>query len=71
MTEDVAASVTEALGLLQAARNNLDHAVAALPDAEGDNAMATPALRTLILRVLEARRHLDGLEILLVQTRTT
>jgi stearoyl-CoA desaturase (delta-9 desaturase) len=35
MIEDVAASVTEAGGLLQTARDNLDEAVAALPDAEG------------------------------------
>jgi hypothetical protein len=68
MIEEVAASVTEARGLLQVARDNLDDAVASLPDGEGDNAMATPALRTLIRRFLEARRRVDGLELLLART---
>jgi hypothetical protein len=62
MTEDVVARVVAARGVLQTARDNLDQAVAALPDGGADNAMATPALLGLLLRVVEARRRLDGLE---------
>lgn len=64
MTEEVAAWVTAARGVLQTARDNLDQAVAALPGGGADNAMATPALLGLLLRVVEARRRLDGLELL-------
>ena len=71
MTDDVAAKVTTARGILRAARDNLDEAVAALPDGEADNAMATPALMALLLRVVEARRRLDGLELVLAQIRAT
>jgi hypothetical protein len=64
MIEDVAARVAAARGVLQTARDNLDQAVACLPDGGADNAMATPALLGLLLRVVEARRRLDGLELL-------
>jgi len=64
MTDDVAARVTAARSNLQAARDNLDRAVAALPDGEADNAMVTPVLLALLFRVVEARRHLEGLELL-------
>jgi len=64
MTEDVVARVMTARGVLQTARDNLDQAVAALPDGGADNSMATPALVGLLLRVVEARRRLDGLELL-------
>ena len=70
MTDEVAARVTAARSSLQAARDNLDEAVAALPDGEADNAMVTPALLALLFRVVEARRHLEGLELLWVQIRT-
>jgi hypothetical protein len=70
MTEDVAARVTAARSDLQAARDNLDEAVAALPDGEADNAMVTPVLLVLLFRVVEARRELEGLELLWVQIRT-
>ena len=71
MTKDVAARVTAARGLLQAARDNLDEAVATLPDGEADNAMATPVLVSLLLRVVEARRRLEGLELVLTQLRVS
>lgn len=45
--------------------------MAALPDAECDNAMVTPALLALLLRAFEARRQLDGLELALAQTRVS
>ena len=60
---DVVARVAAARGSLQTARAKLDAAVAALPGGATDNAMATPALRGLLLRVIEARRSLDGLEL--------
>jgi len=71
MNNDLAAKVTAARGILQAARDSLDEAVAILPDAEADNAMATPALLGLLFRVVEARRRLDGLEVLLVEIPPT
>ena len=67
MSEDVVARVRAARGSLQMARDNLDAAVAALPDGASDNAMATPALLGLLFRVVQARRHLDGLELMLGQ----
>ena len=65
MTNDVTTRVTMARGILQTARDNLDEAVAELPDGGADNAMATPTLLALLLRVVEARRRLAGLELLL------
>ena len=70
MTDDVAARVTAARSKLQVARDKLDEAMAALPDGEVDDAMVTPALLTLLFRVVEARRHLEGLELLWFQIRT-
>ena len=71
MIDDVAARVTAARGVLKAARDDLDEAVAALPDGAADNTMATPALVVLLLRVVDARRRLDVLELLLATTRET
>jgi hypothetical protein len=59
--------VLTARGVLKTARDNLDAEVAALPDGATDNAMATPALLQLLVRVVQARRHLDGLERLLAR----
>ena len=56
-------SVAAARRLLQSARDELDVAVQEVPDVEGDNTMATPALLALLLRVVAARRHLTGLEV--------
>jgi len=71
MTNDLAAKVTAARGILQAARDSLDEAVAILPDGEADNAMATPALLGLLFHVVQARRRLDGLELLLPDVTRT
>jgi len=71
MTNDLAARVTAARGILQAARDGLDEAVATLPDGEADNAMATPVLLGLLSRVVEARRRLDSLEFLLADITPT
>jgi hypothetical protein len=72
MTDDVGAKVTTARGILRAARDSLDEAVAALPRGGADNMMVTPALMVLLVRVVEARHRLDGLERLLAaQIRTS
>jgi len=40
-------------------------ALAALPDVDGDEAMATPALLLLLLGAVKAKEHLSTLEALL------
>ena len=47
---------------LALARDDLDEAVQALPDAFNDNVMASPRLVALLLRVVTARRHLTSVE---------
>jgi hypothetical protein len=61
---DVAAEVTSARKTLETARSALDRAVAALPDVDGDEAMATPALLLLLLGAVKAKEHLSRLEAL-------
>jgi hypothetical protein len=59
---DVAAEVTLARETLRNARSALDVAVAALPDVNGDEAMATPALLLLLFGAVRAKEQLDKLE---------
>jgi hypothetical protein len=59
---DVAAEVAMARETLRSARSALDSAVAALPDIDGDEAMATPALLLLLFGAVRARKHLSALE---------
>jgi hypothetical protein len=59
---DVGAEVTSARESLQNARSALDVAVAALPDVDGDEAMATPALLLLLFGAVRAKEHLNALE---------
>jgi hypothetical protein len=61
---DVAAEVTLARKTLETARSALDLAVAALPDVDGDEAMATPALLLLLFGAVKAKEHLSQLEAL-------
>jgi hypothetical protein len=70
MMEEAMAKVTAARGFLQAARVELDDAVAALGDGS-DNAMVTPGVLVLLHGVVVARRRLEGLELALARTRTT
>jgi len=70
MSDEVTAQVMAARGVLQTARDSLDAAVAALPDGAADDVVGTPALLGLLLRVVQARRHLAGLELLLAQSQT-
>lgn len=71
MGNELAARATAARSALQAARDDLDQAVAALPEGGTGSAMATPALQDLLLRAVEARRRLDGLETLVAQDLDT
>ena len=59
---DVAAEVTVARETLRNARSALDSAVAALPDVDGDEAMATPRLLLLLFGAVRAKEHLSELE---------
>jgi hypothetical protein len=61
---DVVAEVTLAREALDKARSLLDRAVAALPDIDGDEAMATPSLLLLLFGVVRAKEHLGKLEAL-------
>jgi hypothetical protein len=55
-------SLTAARETLDIACENLDAAVRDLPAVNGDNIMASPTLVTLLLRVVNARRHVRFLE---------
>jgi len=59
---DVGAEVTVARETLRNARSALDLAVAALPDVDGDEAMATPTLLLLLFGAVRAKEHLSILE---------
>jgi hypothetical protein len=59
---DVAAEVVLARETLRNARSALDLAVAALPDVDGNEAMATPALLLLLFGAVRAKEHLNKLE---------
>jgi hypothetical protein len=48
---------------LDGACRALDEAVMALPNARGDDVMATPGLVALLLRVVVARRQVSRLEL--------
>ena len=64
---DGAAEVTLARKSLETARSALDNAVASLPDVDGDETMATPALLLLLFGVVKAKEHLSKLEALLAR----
>jgi len=61
MSNDPAADVVAARRALTRARADLDEAVAAAPDIEGDAAMVSPGLLALLLRAVSAKHHLDRL----------
>ena len=60
--DDAVATLAVARRSLKSACDELDHAVRSLPDAFGDNVMASPRLVALLLRVVAARRHLASVE---------
>jgi hypothetical protein len=59
------ARVAVARRSLERARSHLDDAMGTLPDLEGDDTMATPALLALLLNAVAARRHLADIEAVL------
>jgi len=59
---DMAAEVAVARQTLRTARSALDSAVAALPDVDGDEAMATPTLLLLLFGAVRAKEQLRDLE---------
>ena len=61
--------VASARQALQTARSALDLAVAALPDVDGDEAMATPALLLLLFGAVKAKEHLSRVEADRAETR--
>ena len=65
MSNDTAINVAAARTILKAAQDALDEAVAVLPRFDGENAMATPALLSLLLRVVKTKQELGALELLL------
>jgi hypothetical protein len=63
MSNDPAADVVAARRALSIARADLDEAVAAVPEIDGEEAMASPGLLALLLRAVSAKNHLDHLVI--------
>jgi hypothetical protein len=63
MPNDLAADVVAARQALSLARADLDEAVAAAPEVDGEEALASPGLLALLLRAVSAKNHLDHLEL--------
>ncbi len=63
MSNDLAADVVAARRALSIARADLDEAVAAVPELDGEEALASPGLLALLLRAVSAKNHLDHLEL--------
>ena len=63
MSNDRAAEVVAARQALSIARADLDEAVAAVPELDGEEAIASPGLLALLLRAVSAKYHLDHLEL--------
>jgi len=63
MDQAVPGMLTQARESLEGACRALDDAVMALPNARGDDVMATPGLVALLLRVVVARREVSQLEL--------
>lgn len=63
MSNDPGADVVAARRALSIARADLDEAVAAVPETDGEEAFASPGLLALLLRAVSAKNHLDHLEV--------
>jgi hypothetical protein len=61
-SDAVSGTLTLALESLDVACKDLDNAVLALPNAPGDDFMASPSLVRLLFRVVMARRQVNRLE---------
>ena len=63
MSNDPAADVVAARWALSVARADLDEAVAAVPEIDGEEALASPGILALLLRAVSAKNHLHPLEL--------
>jgi hypothetical protein len=61
MSNDPAVDVVAARQALSIARADLDEAVAAVPESDGGEVIASPGLLALLLRAVTAKNHLDDL----------
>jgi hypothetical protein len=68
MSNDPAADVVAARRALSSARADLDEAVAAVPEIDGEEALASPGLLALLLRAVSAKNHLDDMLSAAVET---
>ena len=60
VSNDQAAEVAAARRMLARARADLDQAIPGTPEIDGSYVLASPELRALLLRALNARIHLDN-----------
>jgi hypothetical protein len=63
MSNDPLGDVVAARRALSIARADLDEAVAAVPEIDGEETLASPGLLALLLRAVSAKNHLDQLEL--------
>ncbi|HTB60981.1 MAG TPA: hypothetical protein VLC06_24090 [Polyangia bacterium] len=61
MSNDPPADLVAARRALSIARADLDEAVAAVPDIDGEETLASPGLLALLLRAVNAKNHLDDM----------
>jgi len=61
MSNDPAVDVVAARQALSIARDDLDEAVAAVTESDGEEVIASPGLLALLLRAVTAKNHLDDL----------
>jgi hypothetical protein len=68
MSNDPPADLVAARRALSIARADLDEAVAAAPEIDGDETIAPPGLLALLLRAVSAKNHLDDMLSAAVET---
>lgn len=59
MPDDLDGDLAAARRALSAARAELDNAVAAVPEIDGEETIASPRLMALLFRAVKAKNHLD------------
>jgi len=57
--DDLDGDLAAARRALSTARDELDNAVAAVPEIDGQETIASPLLMALLLRAVKAKNHLD------------
>jgi hypothetical protein len=68
MPNDPPADLVAARRALSLARADLDEAVAAAPEIDGEETIAPPGLLALLLRAVSAKNHLDDVLSATVET---